>query len=123
MAEDSLFFTKTEQEQIIAAIREAEKQTSGEIKVHVEKNCAGDVMDRTKEVFGLLNMHHTQDHNAVLFYLAYEDRKFAVFGDKGIHEKVHDSFWNSTKDLLRENFINSVSQKVSAWELLKLASS
>ncbi|HEV7380244.1 MAG TPA: TPM domain-containing protein [Dyadobacter sp.] len=106
MAANSLFFSEKEQEQIIAAIREAEKQTSGEIKVHIEKKCTGDVMDRTKEVFGSLEMYQTQDHNAVLFYLAYEDRKFAVYGDIGIHEKVHDTFWNSTKDLLRSHFSN-----------------
>jgi uncharacterized membrane protein len=106
MEANSLFFSQEEQEQIVAAIREAEKQTSGEIKVHIEKKCAGDVMDRTKEVFGFLNLHHTKDHNAVLFYLAYEDRKFAVFGDKGIHDRIPEGFWNSTKDLLRSNFSN-----------------
>lgn len=106
MAADSLFFSEDEQKQIIQAILEAERQTSGEVKVHVEKKCPGDVLDRTKEVFGFLNMHLTKDHNAVLFYLAYEDRKFAVFGDKGIDEKVPKDFWNSTKELLRTNFAN-----------------
>ena len=102
----ALFFSEEEQQQIIAAIREAERQTSGEIKLHIEKKCPSDVLDRTKEVFAFLNMHLTKDHNAVLFYLAYEDRKFAVFGDKGINEKVPGDFWNSTKDLLRSNFSN-----------------
>ncbi|CAG4988990.1 hypothetical protein DYBT9275_00200 [Dyadobacter sp. CECT 9275] len=105
MAEESLFFGEEEQQQIVAAIREAEKQTSGEIKVHVERNCnTPDAMERAKEVFGFLNLHQTAQKNGVLFYLAYEDRKFAVLGDSGIHEKVSDIFWNSTKDLLRSYF-------------------
>jgi uncharacterized membrane protein len=93
---DSLFFGEEEQKQIIAAIQEAEKQTSGEVKVHIEKKCkSADVLDRAKEVFGLLEMHATGEQNGVLFYLAYEDRKFAVLGDKGINEKVPAHFWNT----------------------------
>lgn len=108
MAADSLFFREEDQQRIVAAIQEAEKQTSGEIKVHIEKKCdAKNVLDRATEVFGILNMHLTQDHNGVLFYLAYEDRKFAVLGDQGIFNKVPEDFWNSTKDLLRSNFANN----------------
>jgi uncharacterized membrane protein len=65
------------------------------------------VLDRAKEVFGLLEMHATGEQNGVLFYLAYEDRKFAVLGDKGINEKVPAHFWNSTKDLLKSYFSQS----------------
>ena len=105
MADEPSFFGEEEQQQIVGAIREAEMQTSGEIKVHVEKNCnTTDAMERAAEVFGLLNLHRTEQKNGVLFYLAYEDRKFAVLGDSGIHEKVSDTFWNSTKDLLRSYF-------------------
>ena len=105
MAADSLFFGEKDQQSIVEAIQNAEKQTSGEIKVHIEKKCLSEnALDRAKEVFALLNMHLTQDHNGVLFYLAYEDRKFAVLGDKGIFEKVPENFWNSTKDLLRSHF-------------------
>jgi len=105
MPKESPFFKEEEQQRIIEAIRQAEKQTSGEVKVHIEKKCpTGDVMDRAKEVFGLLNMHLTEERNGVLFYLAYEDRKFAVLGDKGIYEKVSQNFWDSTKDLLRSHF-------------------
>src|SRR5215217_3651621 len=105
MPTESPFFIEEEQQHIIEAIRQAEKQTSGEVKVHIEKKCpAEDVMERAKEVFGLLNMHLTEERNGVLFYLAYEDRKFAVLGDKGIYEKVSLDFWDSTKDLLRSHF-------------------
>ena len=105
MPTESPFFKEEEQQRIIEAIRQAEKQTSGEVKVHIEKKCpTADVMERAKEVFGLLNMHLTEERNGVLFYLAYEDRKFAVLGDKGIYEKVSLDFWDSTKDLLRAHF-------------------
>ena len=108
MPTDSIFFGEEEQKQIIAAIQEAEKLTSGEIKVHIEKKCAsGDALERAKEVFGLLKMYVTQEQNGVLFYLAYVDRKFAVIGDKGINEKVPADFWNSTKDLMRTYFSQS----------------
>ncbi|NIJ51297.1 TPM domain-containing protein [Dyadobacter arcticus] len=106
MSSEALFFSDEQQQRIIEAIQEAEKQTSGEVKVHIEKKCANtDVMERAKEVFLLLNLHETSERNGVLFYLAYEDRKFAVLGDKGIDEKVPVDFWNSTKDLLREYFL------------------
>lgn len=105
MEAEPLFFNDEEQQSIIEAIQEAEKQTSGEVKVHIEKKCpTGDVMERAKEVFLFLHLHETAERNGVLFYLAYEDRKFAVLGDKGIDEKVTADFWNSTKDLLRSHF-------------------
>ncbi|TLV00539.1 TPM domain-containing protein [Dyadobacter luticola] len=106
MPSDSLFFSDEQQQRIIGAIQQAETQTSGEVKVHIEKKCpTPDVMDRAKEVFLFLHLHETAQRNGVLFYLAYEDRKFAVLGDQGIDEKVPGNFWNSTKDLLREYFI------------------
>jgi uncharacterized membrane protein len=108
MPTDSLFFSEEEQQYLIEAIQEAEKLTSGEVKVHIEKKCqTADVMERAKEVFLFLNLHQTAERNGVLFYLAYEDRKFAVLGDKGIDEKVPADFWNSTKDLLRTHFANA----------------
>ena len=105
MAKDSLFFSEEQQQSIIEAIKKAEKQTSGEVKVHIEKKCpTTDVMERAKEVFLLLHLHETKENNGVLFYLAYEDRKFAVLGDKGINERVPADFWVSTKDHLRSHF-------------------
>lgn len=105
MAAEPVFFNDEEQQYIIEAIQEAEKQTSGEIKVHIEQKCPNeDVMERAKEVFLALHLHETAESNGVLFYLAYEDRKFAVLGDKGIDEKVTADFWNSTKELLRSHF-------------------
>lgn len=98
-------FTPDEQKRIVEAIRQAEKATSGEIRVHVEPHCANaDPVQRAIEVFAHLGMHQTKEQNGVLFYLAYTDRKFAVLGDKGIDAKVPGDFWESTKSLLRSHF-------------------
>ncbi|AQG81814.1 TPM domain-containing protein [Spirosoma montaniterrae] len=98
-------FTPEEQQRIVEAIRQAEKATSGEIRVHVEPHCAGnDPVARAIDVFAQLGMHQTKQQNGVLFYLAYADRKFAVIGDKGINAVVPVGFWEETKDLLRNHF-------------------
>ena len=105
MAETIHFLSNDDQQRIIQAIKEAETQTSGEVKVHIEKKCPHEVpLERAKEVFTQLGLHQTQLRNGVLFYLDYEDRKFAVLGDQGIYEKVPVGFWDSTKDLLRQHF-------------------
>lgn len=98
-------FTPDQQQRIVEAIRQAEKATSGEIRVHVEPNCSSaDPVQRAIEVFARLGMHQTKAQNGVLFYLAHVDRKFAVVGDKGIDARVPAGFWESTKDLLRSYF-------------------
>lgn len=94
-------FLNTEEEQeILEAIRIAETNTSGEIRVHLESNCEGDVMERAKVVFGKLKMHKTKLRNGVLFYIAAESRHFAILGDVGIDKKVPPTFWNETKELV-----------------------
>lgn len=98
------FLTSEDQEQIVEAIRLAELNTSGEIRVHVEANCSGDAYARAKIVFEELGMHATELKNGVLFYLAYADKKFAIIGDKGIHEKVSQQFWDEEKELLLTYF-------------------
>ncbi|WP_420148893.1 TPM domain-containing protein [Spirosoma sp.] len=98
-------FTPDEQQQIVDSIRQAEKATSGEVRVHIEPNCPNsDPVERAIEVFARLGMHQTKERNAVLFYLAHTDRKFAIVGDKGIDAKVPADFWETTKDLLRRHF-------------------
>lgn len=98
------FFSETEQSQIIEAIRLAEDRTNGEIRVHIEALCKKDAYERAREIFYRLNMHKTEAHNGVLFYIAYEDHKLAILGDKGIHEKVGTDFWHAEKELLVEHF-------------------
>jgi len=100
------FFSEEEQQKIISAIQNAEQQTSGEIRVHVEPDCKGEPYHRAKEVFEKLGMHATDLKNGVLFYIAYKDKKFAVLGDKGIHEIVTQHFWDEVKELLKADFKN-----------------
>jgi uncharacterized membrane protein len=101
----SSFFTKEQQSQIVAAIREAENATSGEVRVHIEASCPGDVLDRAAWIFKKLGMYKTKERNGVLFYLAVGDKKFAVIGDGGINAKVPEGFWDDVKELLRKNFL------------------
>jgi uncharacterized membrane protein len=98
------FFSEAEKNRIVEAIRKAELSTSGEIKVHIERTCKGDVLDRAVEVFGMLSMHNTMQSNGVLFYLAVSDHKFAILGDKGLNECVPDDFWNQIKDHMQQLF-------------------
>jgi uncharacterized membrane protein len=92
------FFSPKQQDIVVAAIREAEKNTSGEIRVHIEDKCEGDAMDKAVVIFKKLKMHKTAQHNGVLFYLAVKSKKFSVIGDKGINEKVPADFWDGIKD-------------------------
>ncbi len=100
-----LSFTDQQKEQIVNAIREAEQDTSGEVKVHLEKNCPKpDVMNRAKEVFFTLGLDKTKLRNGVLFYVAIDDHKFAILGDAGIDAVVPAHFWETTKDTMRGYF-------------------
>ena len=99
------FFTKDQETQIVDAIKSAEKNTSGEIRVHIEPSTNGkDTLERAIEVFQELEMHQTEARNGVLLYLAFEDHSFSIFGDKGINEVVGTDFWNSTRDLMQSAF-------------------
>lgn len=102
MAKD--IFTEAEQQEIREAIQEAELNTSGEVKVHIERKCKEDTMERAAQVFEQLRLHETQLRNGVLIYLAIEDRTFAILGDIGINEKVPQGFWNSTSELMLSYF-------------------
>lgn len=104
MVKASSFFTEEQQVKILTSIREAEETTSGEIRVHIETSFEGDVLDRAAWVFGKLGMHKTALRNGVLFYLAVENRKFAIIGDAGINAKVPEGCWDRIKELLQKNF-------------------
>ncbi len=92
------FLTVEQEQEIVDAIRLAEKNTSGEIRVHLEKSTKKDTLERAKEVFYFLKMDTTKEHNGVLFYVAVDDKKFSIIGDKGINDLVPDDFWNSIKE-------------------------
>jgi uncharacterized membrane protein len=100
----SSFFTKEQQAQILSSVKEAEKETSGEIRVHIETSFTGDVLDRAAWVFRKLGMYKTAERNGVLFYLAVQTRKFAIIGDAGINAKVPADFWDNISALLKKNF-------------------
>lgn len=97
-------FTEQEQELIVHTISEAEKATSGEIRIAVEKHCPGDAFEKATAYFSKLGMHKTSKHNGVLIYLAYEDHKFAIIGDSAIHKVVPDDFWETTQIAMKAHF-------------------
>ncbi len=98
------FLTAKEEAEVIAAICTAEKNTSGEIRVHLEPHATIDAFDRAAEVFDLLSMHETKNRNGVLIYVAVEDRTLVILGDTGINDVVPTHFWESTKDAIIEQF-------------------
>lgn len=97
-------FTEEVKAKVVAAIEDAELATSGEVRLHVDDFCKGDVLDRAAFVFEKLEMHKTDLRNGVLFYLAVSDRKFAILGDAGINQKVADDFWDEVKEIVLSNF-------------------
>jgi len=98
------FFTREQKEDIHQAILNAELDTSGEIRVHIETSCKGDVLDRAAYLFEKLGMQKTDRRNGVLFYLAVKNRRFAVIGDKGINAIVQENFWDDIKNTLMNHF-------------------
>ena len=98
------FLSKEDEQEIIEAIKTAELDTSGEIRVHIEKTAKSDAFNRALEVFHYLKMDNTKEQNGVLIYVAVEDRTFVIYGDKGINDVVPDDFWDSTKDLIQSHF-------------------
>lgn len=119
MALDS-FLDKDSQRQVVEAIGVAEKNTSGEVRVHVEPTCkCGNPYERAVEVFGALEMYKTEARNGVLIYVAYKSRKFAIIGDEGIDEKVGADFWVKEKDILA-GFLKEGRQAEGLCEVIKM---
>jgi len=101
------FFNKEQKQQIVEAIRHAEKDTSGEIRLHIESKCKGEPLERAVKMFADLKMHQTRLRNGTLIYLAVKDQKFAIFGDEGINTVVPDDFWEEVKEAMAEQFKKS----------------
>ncbi len=99
------FFSKEEKELIKSAVKEAELNTSGEIRVHLDNHCKEDVMDRAAWWFEKLEMQGTELRNGVLFYLAVKDQKFAILGDAGVNALTPDNFWDSIKETMAKHFL------------------
>jgi len=100
----NLFFSKKEGRKIVAAIREAEKHTSGEIRVHLVAKAKGDILFQAKEIFEKIGMARTQERNGVLIFLAPQNRQFVVLGDVAIHEKVPAGFWENIAHSMEKYF-------------------
>ncbi|MBX2827939.1 MAG: TPM domain-containing protein [Flavobacteriaceae bacterium] len=104
MSKVEAFLTPSEESEIIEAIRHAERMTSGEIRVHLEAHTKMDPLDRAAQLFHLLHMDNTKHANGVLIYIAVEDKKLVILGDKGINDAVPNEFWESTKDHILTHF-------------------
>jgi len=104
MARMKSILSGTDERRVIEAIRAAESRTSGEIRVHLERRCGGHPMDAALRWFTRLGMQQTRERNGVLFYVAVDERVFAVVGDRGIHDKVGEGFWNALRDDLQAAF-------------------
>jgi uncharacterized membrane protein len=96
--------SKEEEKALVKTIREAEKLTSGEIRVHIQKTCGPDPVKEAIARFDALGLSATREKNGVLIFLASEDKKFAIIGDKGIQEKAGDELWNDLKTSMEEHF-------------------
>lgn len=107
MSKTEDFLTAQEEQEIVQAIVAAEKDTSGEIRVHIEEHTEKPPLERAQEVFLALNMQNTKDRNGVLFYVGVANKHFAILGDEGINNVVGADFWNSTKDIVIEHFKNN----------------
>ena len=99
------FFTAEEKQQIVDAVKNAERMTSGEVRVFVESRCSYvDAIDRAAEIFFQLKMYETDDRNAVLVYVALEDHQLAIYGDEAIYKKLGNEYWNNEVKKMIRNF-------------------
>ncbi|MCK0161648.1 TPM domain-containing protein [Allomuricauda sp. F6463D] len=98
------FLTAKEEKEIVNAILEAEKNTSGEIRVHIEASAKIDHFSRAQQIFHFLKMDNTKEGNGVLLYVAVDDKKFVIYGGEGIDRVVPKGFWNTTKDVIGAHF-------------------
>ncbi|MFD2588362.1 TPM domain-containing protein [Croceitalea marina] len=104
MSKVEAFLSLDEEQEIVNAILEAEKNTSGEIRVHIEASAKIDHFSRAQQVFHFLKMDNTKDENGVLLYVAVVDKKFVIYGDKGIDKAVPRGFWDDTKNIISKHF-------------------
>ena len=98
------FLTKQDEQEIVQAIIQAEKLTSGEIRVHIEDSAIKKGSERAYEVFHLLKMDETELKNGVLIYVAVGDKTFVICGDKRINDVVPHDFWEDTKSIIQKHF-------------------
>ena len=100
----SQFFSQADEQEIVSAIQEAERHSSGEIRVHLACDVEGDIMEAAHAVFNRLKMHQTKDRNGMLILIELKNQRFALFGDEGIHRRVGQGFWNEIRDTIQYQF-------------------
>jgi uncharacterized membrane protein len=99
------WLSQQEKDKLLDTVRVLEQKTSGEIRIYLEGECpVEDAMMRCRDLFTHLGMHLTKERNAVLLYIATNDRKYAIFGDRGIYEKAGEAFWQQKGGMLKEYF-------------------
>lgn len=98
------FLSHQDEAEIVKAISLAEKNTSGEIRVHIEDHTEKPPLERAQEVFHYLGMDQTSLKNGVLFYVGVTDHTFAIIGDEGINKVVESDFWDCTRDAVISSF-------------------
>jgi uncharacterized membrane protein len=98
------FLTRAERDRVRDAVRNAEKRTSGEVRVHLDAAIMEGVLDHAAFVFDDLGMKKTKDRNGVLLYVSVPSRKVAVIGDAGIHVKSGQHYWDSVLELVLSHF-------------------
>ncbi len=98
------FFTKEEEQRIVAAIQEAESRTSGEIRVHLERDYEGGIAGAAIRTFHALGMDRTKQRNGVLIFIVPPKHEFAIYGDQGINQKVPPGFWADVRDVMQQHF-------------------
>ncbi|OPY87079.1 MAG: hypothetical protein A4E72_01541 [Syntrophus sp. PtaU1.Bin208] len=98
------FFTTEEQEHILGEIRRVEENTSGEIRVHLDRHAHEDTLEKARKIFLRLGMDRTRERNGVLIYIATDHRKFAILGDEGINRVVPENYWEDVKEILQSHF-------------------
>ena len=100
----STLFSKSQEQQIIAAIQEAESNTSGEIRVHIQRQIPDGLMETAQRIFFKLGMQQTRQRNGILFFIVPSKRQFAILGDSGINSVVPENFWNEVRDTMQMHF-------------------
>ncbi len=98
--------SEKEEQLISEAVESAERFTSGEIRICLEKSCSEPVLDRAVTYFKKLGMDKTAKRNGVLIYISTQDHQFAIIGDSGINSVVPHDFWVSTKEAMVGHFKN-----------------
>ena len=114
------FLSSDAQKRVVLAIKEAELNTSGEIRIHLEPKCKGDAMERAFYLFKRLKMDETQERNGVLIYIAFNSHDIAVIADEGINRVVPIDYWRGICDTLQERFSEGESEKGLVTAILKI---